>query len=168
MHALIMQLLCWVLMTSFLLTLTPETKPSSPALTSPPPPPESGRKLAGNWYIFVSVNFYQSKLNQCWTIKLTCLLQGGRIPFSGQLQNYQEAVDQIVSLLGGEDSAAAHLSKCIFTVGMGSNDYLNNYFMPAFYSTGQQFTPEEFADALIRQYTQQLKVGQLVILQVIA
>ncbi|XP_074590094.1 GDSL esterase/lipase At5g45670-like [Curcuma longa] len=83
---------------------------------------------------------------------------GGRIPFSGQLQNYQEAVEQIVSLVGGEDSAAAYLSQCIFSVGMGSNDYLNNYFMPAFYSTGQRFSPEEFADALIRQYTQQLKI----------
>ncbi|XP_042396028.1 GDSL esterase/lipase At5g45670-like [Zingiber officinale] len=82
---------------------------------------------------------------------------GGRIPFSGQLQNYQQAVEQMVNLLGDEHSAATHLSKCIFTVGMGSNDYLNNYFMPAFYSTGQEFSPEEFADDLVRQYTQQLK-----------
>ncbi|XP_042416373.1 GDSL esterase/lipase At5g45670-like [Zingiber officinale] len=82
---------------------------------------------------------------------------GGRIPFGGQLQNYQSAVQEMVSILGDEDSAANYLSKCIFSVGMGSNDYLNNYFMPAFYNTGQQYTPEQFADQLIQQYSQQLR-----------
>ncbi|GJN17677.1 hypothetical protein PR202_gb04766 [Eleusine coracana subsp. coracana] len=83
---------------------------------------------------------------------------GQRISFGGQLQNYQQAVQQLVSILGDEDSAASHLSQCIFTVGMGSNDYLNNYFMPTIYSTSQQYTPEQYADALIQQYSQQLRV----------
>ncbi|KAJ8494050.1 hypothetical protein OPV22_015771 [Ensete ventricosum] len=83
---------------------------------------------------------------------------GGRTPFSGQLQNYQQAVQQMVNILGDEDTAAKYLSKCIFSVGMGSNDYLNNYFMPAFYPTGQQYTPEEYAADLIAQYARQLKV----------
>ncbi|NP_001149080.1 anther-specific proline-rich protein APG precursor [Zea mays] len=82
---------------------------------------------------------------------------GQRISFGGQLQNYQAAVQQLVSILGDEDSAASHLSQCIFTVGMGSNDYLNNYFMPAVYSTSQQYTPEQYADVLINQYSQQLR-----------
>ncbi|XP_020594741.1 GDSL esterase/lipase At4g18970-like [Phalaenopsis equestris] len=60
-------------------------------------------------------------------------------------------------MLGDEDSAANYLSKCIFQVGMGSNDYLNNYFMPAVYSTGRQYTPEQYADALIQQYSQQIR-----------
>ncbi|KAL6838564.1 hypothetical protein ACP4OV_031620 [Aristida adscensionis] len=83
---------------------------------------------------------------------------GGRISFSGQIQNYQSAVQQLVSILGDEDSAAAHLSKCIFTVGMGSNDYLNNYFMPAFYNTGSRYTPEQYADVLVAQYSRLLQV----------
>ncbi|XP_073008106.1 GDSL esterase/lipase At5g45670-like [Typha latifolia] len=82
---------------------------------------------------------------------------GGRISFSGQLQNYQSAVQQMVSILGDEDSAANYLSKCIFTVGMGSNDYLNNYFMPAFYSSSRQYTPEQYSDVLINQYSDQLR-----------
>ncbi|KQK09725.1 GDSL esterase/lipase At1g29660 [Brachypodium distachyon] len=81
---------------------------------------------------------------------------GQRISFGGQLQNYQAAVQQLVSILGDEDSAANHLSQCIFTVGMGSNDYLNNYFMPAVYSSSRQYTPEQYADVLINQYSQQL------------
>ena len=84
-------------------------------------------------------------------------MQGGRISFSGQVRNYQSAVQELVSILGDEDSAATHLSRCLFTVGMGSNDYLNNYFMPAVYPTSQQYTPEQFADALAGQYAQQLR-----------
>ncbi|XP_015697121.2 GDSL esterase/lipase At5g45670-like [Oryza brachyantha] len=81
---------------------------------------------------------------------------GERISLSRQLQNYQAVVQQLVSILG-EDTAASRLSQCIFTVGMGSNDYLNNYFMPAFYPTSQQYTPEQYADVLINQYAQQLR-----------
>ncbi|CAN1230305.1 GDSL esterase/lipase At1g29670 [Linum grandiflorum] len=76
---------------------------------------------------------------------------GGRISFSGQVRNYQNTAAQIAA-------AATHLSRCIFSIGLGSNDYLNNYFMPAFYSTGRQFTPDQYADDLIRRYTQQLQI----------
>ncbi|XLS97900.1 hypothetical protein HN51_040635 [Arachis hypogaea] len=61
-------------------------------------------------------------------------MQEGRISFSGQVQNYQNTVSQVVNILGSEDSAANYLSKCIYSIGLGSNDYLNNYFMPQFYS----------------------------------
>ncbi|KAK8933338.1 GDSL esterase/lipase [Platanthera zijinensis] len=82
---------------------------------------------------------------------------GGRISFGGQLQNYMQAVQQIVQILGDEDTAANYLSKCIFSVGMGSNDYLNNYFMPVVYSTSRQYTPAQYADVLIEQYSQQIR-----------
>ncbi|KAJ4771448.1 GDSL esterase/lipase [Rhynchospora pubera] len=78
---------------------------------------------------------------------------GPRIPFSGQVRNYQSAVQQMVNILGDEDTAANYLSKCIFSVGMGSNDYLNNYFMPMFYNSGQRYTPEQYAQDLITRYT---------------
>uniref|UniRef100_A0ACD5VV30 Uncharacterized protein n=1 Tax=Avena sativa TaxID=4498 RepID=A0ACD5VV30_AVESA len=83
---------------------------------------------------------------------------GQRTSLGGQLRNYQLAVQLLMSILGDEDSAASHLSQCIFTVGMGSNDYLNNYFMPAIYATSRQYTPEQYADVLVNQYAQQLRV----------
>ncbi|KAF3335094.1 GDSL esterase/lipase [Carex littledalei] len=82
---------------------------------------------------------------------------GGRISFGGQLTNYQTAVEQLVGILGDEESAANHLSKCIFSVGMGSNDYLNNYFMPTVYTTSQQYNPQQYAGVLINQYSQQIR-----------
>lgn len=75
------------------------------------------------------------------------------------MQNYQNLVSQVVDLLGSEDAAANHLSKCIYSIGMGSNDYLNNYFMPQFYSSSRQYSTDEYADVLIEAYGQQLKVS---------
>ncbi|KAF8411102.1 hypothetical protein HHK36_003641 [Tetracentron sinense] len=82
---------------------------------------------------------------------------GARITMNGQLSNYQTTVSRLVNILGDEDSAANYLSKCIYTVGMGSNDYLNNYFMPHIYSTSRQYTPEQYAEVLVQQYSQQLR-----------
>ncbi|ONK68305.1 uncharacterized protein A4U43_C05F9940 [Asparagus officinalis] len=82
---------------------------------------------------------------------------GGRISFGGQVQNYVQASQQIVNMLGDEDSAADHLSQCIFSLGLGSNDYLNNYFMPNYYSSSSQYSPEQWADILINQYSQQIR-----------
>ncbi|KAI9198629.1 hypothetical protein LWI28_019355 [Acer negundo] len=81
---------------------------------------------------------------------------GDRISFRGQVQNYRNTVQQVVSLLGDEDSASDYLSKCIYSIGLGSNDYLNNYFMPLSYSSSRQYTPEQWADLLIQEYTRQL------------
>ncbi|GJN14946.1 hypothetical protein PR202_gb01825 [Eleusine coracana subsp. coracana] len=83
---------------------------------------------------------------------------GGRISFSGQIENYKATVQALVTMLGGEVAAAAHLRRCIFTVGMGSNDYLNNYFMPAFYNTGSRYTPQQYAEVLAAQYARLLQV----------
>ncbi|XP_058201343.1 GDSL esterase/lipase At5g45670-like [Rhododendron vialii] len=82
---------------------------------------------------------------------------GARISMNGQVNNYKNTVSQVVDLLGDEDSAANYLSKCIYSLGLGSNDYLNNYFMPDTYSTSRQYTPDQYADVLIQQYSQQIK-----------
>jgi phospholipase/lecithinase/hemolysin len=82
---------------------------------------------------------------------------GGRIDFAGQVNNYRNTVEQVVSILGDRDSAANYLSKCVYSIGVGSNDYLNNYFMPLFYSSSRRYSPEQFADLLIQQYSEQLR-----------
>ncbi|CAJ1962069.1 unnamed protein product [Sphenostylis stenocarpa] len=83
---------------------------------------------------------------------------GDRISFRGQVQNYQRTVSQIVNLLGDENTAKNYLSKCIYSIGLGSNDYLNNYFMPLVYSSSRQFTPQQYANVLIQAYAQQLRI----------
>ncbi|XP_062095940.1 GDSL esterase/lipase At5g45670-like [Humulus lupulus] len=82
---------------------------------------------------------------------------GGRISFSGQVENYRNTVSQVVDLLGDENTAADYLSRCIYSIGLGSNDYLNNYFMPQFYDTGNRYTPDQYANVLIQDYVENLK-----------
>ena len=79
-----------------------------------------------------------------------------RIPFGQQIQNFQSTLDQITENLGADD-VARDIARCIFFVGMGSNDYLNNYLMPN-YATKNQYNAQQFADLLAQQYTQQLTV----------
>ncbi|PON74513.1 Lipase [Parasponia andersonii] len=78
----------------------------------------------------------------------------GRIPFNQQIKNFENTLDQITDNLGAVDVAQS-LASCIFFVGMGSNDYLNNYLMPN-YPTRNQYNAQQFADLLAQQYTQQL------------
>ncbi|XP_073308466.1 GDSL esterase/lipase At5g45670-like isoform X2 [Primulina huaijiensis] len=80
---------------------------------------------------------------------------GSRTDFTGQVNNYKSTISQIVNILGDQNTTANYLSKCIYSIGIGSNDYLNNYFMPS-YSTSRQYTPQQYADVLIQQYSQQL------------
>ncbi|KAG8378512.1 hypothetical protein BUALT_Bualt08G0144800 [Buddleja alternifolia] len=77
-----------------------------------------------------------------------------RIPFNQQIKNFENTLDQITDSLGAPDVADA-LSKCIFFVGMGSNDYLNNYLMPN-YNTKNQYNAQQYSDLLVHQYSQQL------------
>ncbi|KAL3520118.1 hypothetical protein ACH5RR_018267 [Cinchona calisaya] len=70
---------------------------------------------------------------------------GVRISFTTQVNNYKNTISRIVNIPGDEDSATDYLSKSIYSVGVGSNDYLNNYFMPLHYSSSRQFTPEQYA-----------------------
>ncbi|KAK3027976.1 hypothetical protein RJ639_039329 [Escallonia herrerae] len=78
----------------------------------------------------------------------------GRIPFNQQIQNFENTLDQITNNLGAVD-AAQSLARCIYFVGMGSNDYLNNYLMPN-YPTRNQYDGQQYADLLIQQYNGQL------------
>ncbi|CAI9787971.1 unnamed protein product [Fraxinus pennsylvanica] len=55
--------------------------------------------------------------------------------------------------MGGQRFAKKYLSKCIYAFVMGSKDYLNNYFLPQYYSSSRRYTPEQFAEILMRQYS---------------
>lgn len=85
--------------------------------------------------------------------------QGERISFNRQLLNHGLTVSRIALLGNGVSAAQRHLSKCLYTVVIGSNDYLLNYFFPQIFPTSKIYTPEQYAAALSQQYSQQLEVG---------
>ncbi|XP_022152509.1 GDSL esterase/lipase At1g71691-like [Momordica charantia] len=78
----------------------------------------------------------------------------GRIPFNQQIRNFENTLDQVSNNLGAANVEQS-IEQCIFFVGMGSNDYLNNYLMPN-YPTRNQYNGQQYADLLVNQYSQQL------------
>ncbi|CAI0396595.1 unnamed protein product, partial [Linum tenue] len=76
---------------------------------------------------------------------------------TGRFSNGYTMVDEIDQLTGklGAVETAQGIGRSIFFVGMGSNDYLNNYLMPN-YPTRGQYNGQQYADLLVHQYTRQL------------
>ncbi|KAK1355677.1 Lipase [Heracleum sosnowskyi] len=78
---------------------------------------------------------------------------GDRSTMKEQIDNFKNKILEMNVLLGGPQNTRDHLGKCLFQVGFGSNDYLNNYFVPSVYNTSKLFTPEQYADDFIKQFT---------------
>lgn len=77
-----------------------------------------------------------------------------------QVSSFADTVLQMRRFFRGDPNALnSYLSKCIFYSGMGSNDYLNNYFMPDFYGTSSDYTVKAYADVLLQDYSRQLTVS---------
>ncbi|XP_021729540.1 GDSL esterase/lipase At1g33811-like [Chenopodium quinoa] len=82
---------------------------------------------------------------------------GAHIPMNQQVNNFGRVVRQLRRFFRGDaNSLQNYLNKCIIYSGLGSNDYLNNYFMPNYYSTPNQYTPAAYATALLQEYSRQL------------
>ncbi|KAK9162035.1 hypothetical protein Syun_002937 [Stephania yunnanensis] len=82
---------------------------------------------------------------------------GDHLSMNQQLENYASTVQQMRRMFRRNDTELEnYLSKCIFYVGMGSNDYLNNYFMPDMYSTSSDYNPKTYAALLLQDYSRQL------------
>ncbi|KAL0314085.1 UNVERIFIED_CONTAM: GDSL esterase/lipase [Sesamum angustifolium] len=82
---------------------------------------------------------------------------GDHMSMNQQVNSFARTVQQLSRYFKGDGSALGnYLSKCIFYSGLGSNDYLNNYFMTDYYSTSSEYTPRTYAASLIQDYTKQL------------
>ncbi|KAF5461729.1 hypothetical protein F2P56_017804, partial [Juglans regia] len=79
------------------------------------------------------------------------------ITMDEQLINHQKTVSRIINKLGNKN-ATRLLNKCIYSVAIGTNDYINNYFLPkTFYPTSRTYTPSQFAQILFQKLSQQLR-----------
>ncbi|CAL0306481.1 unnamed protein product [Lupinus luteus] len=82
---------------------------------------------------------------------------GENICLEEQLKNHKVIISQLSEKLGSEKEAKEHINKCLYYINIGSNDYLNNYFMKTRYPTHKMYTPEQYAGALAHEYSIQLK-----------
>ncbi|WVZ25838.1 hypothetical protein V8G54_004382 [Vigna mungo] len=84
------------------------------------------------------------------------VLQGEHFSLKMQVENHKAIVSKITMKLRNSDKAKEHLSKCLYYVSIGSNDYINNYFLPDHYNSSQTFSTDQFAKALIKEYSRNL------------
>lgn len=87
----------------------------------------------------------------------TGVAAGGRFTFNTQLLNHATIISRIRILLRDPITVKNYLNQCLYAVNIGSNDYLNNYLMPQSYPSSTLFTPDQFADLLIRTLSLKLK-----------
>ncbi|XP_045825679.1 GDSL esterase/lipase At1g29670-like [Trifolium pratense] len=81
---------------------------------------------------------------------------GPDISMGLQVQHHTDIVSQITEKLGSE-KVQEHLNKCLYYVNIGSNDYLNNYFLPQFYPSNGKYTADQYAAALVKEHSTYLK-----------
>ena len=85
-------------------------------------------------------------------------MQGAAIGLGLQLANHRVIVSEIASKLGSPDLALQYLEKCLYYVNIGSNDYMNNYFLPQLYPASRIYSLEQYAQALIEELSLNLVV----------
>ncbi|KAF3449816.1 hypothetical protein FNV43_RR05895 [Rhamnella rubrinervis] len=80
---------------------------------------------------------------------------GDCLSLGKQLENHQSVVSRISDdILGDISSTKQHLEKCLYWVEIGNNDYIINYFNPDHYPSSRLYTPDQYADILIKIYSQ--------------
>ncbi|KAH7573464.1 hypothetical protein ACOSP7_007154 [Xanthoceras sorbifolium] len=70
-------------------------------------------------------------------------LFGGRINLDAQLDNFANTRQDIISSIGAP-AALKLLQMSLFSVTIGSNDFINNYLTPVLSSTKQKMVPPDF------------------------
>ncbi|KGN57789.1 GDSL esterase/lipase At5g37690 [Cucumis sativus] len=77
-----------------------------------------------------------------------------RMTLDDQIQSFYQTKKAIARKIG-EEAALQHCNQAIYFIGIGSNDYVNNFLQP-FLADGQQYTHEDFLDLLLSTFQQQL------------
>lgn len=92
--------------------------------------------------------------------------QGQHYHFAEQVDHFADTVQKITRMFKGNTTKVFdHLSKCIYFAGLGSNDYLNNYFMPNMYPSSYEYSPKAYAANLLDTYSRQLTVSIIISFQ---
>ncbi|XP_074282662.1 GDSL esterase/lipase 7-like [Silene latifolia] len=102
-----------------------------------------------------SMGGYNYASAACGILPETGIDLGKCYTFDQQIEMFKQTVQsQLFPTF--KDETQEILSKSIFLVCVGTNDYLNNYFMP-FSPFSQQYDPPHFAQLLIHRLSLQLK-----------
>ena len=64
---------------------------------------------------------------------------------------------QLATILNKTGELSQYLSKSMFLISIGANDFIQNYFDPLYLSS-KQYSHAQFAQLLVDKFSQQLKV----------
>ncbi|XP_054799493.1 GDSL esterase/lipase At5g37690 isoform X2 [Prosopis cineraria] len=77
-----------------------------------------------------------------------------RLSFDDQINCFNKS-KEIMKAKVGQEAANKLCNEALYFIGIGSNDYVNNFLQP-FLADGQQYTHDEFVELLISTLDQQL------------
>ncbi|CAJ1978886.1 unnamed protein product [Sphenostylis stenocarpa] len=83
---------------------------------------------------------------------------GANVNLGAQMLNHRIIYSKIGIKIGGSEKAKQYLNKCLYYVNIGSNDYINNYFLPQFYPSSHIYTLNQYSDILIALMSQHIQV----------
>ncbi|KAL6228307.1 hypothetical protein ACLB2K_002258 [Fragaria x ananassa] len=78
-----------------------------------------------------------------------------RLSFDDQVQSFNKTREAIKAKIGSE-AATKLLTEALYFIGIGSNDYVNNFLQP-FLPDGQEYTHDDFVGLLIGTLGQQFQ-----------
>ncbi|XAR57470.1 Triacylglycerol lipase [Bertholletia excelsa] len=80
---------------------------------------------------------------------------GERYTLSQQVVNFVSTLNDLRRMMG-VTNLTQHLSSSLAVMVFGSNDYLNNYFLPSLYASSFYYSPPAFANLLLNHYARQI------------
>ncbi|KAJ1380579.1 SGNH hydrolase superfamily [Sesbania bispinosa] len=92
----------------------------------------------------------------CGILNYTGIIFGGRISFDAQIENFAKTREEIIHMIGVPE---AHnlFKKALFTVVIGSNDFIDNYLIPLLSIPERMLrSPESFVASMISRLRVQL------------
>ncbi|KAK7306433.1 hypothetical protein VNO77_44373 [Canavalia gladiata] len=81
---------------------------------------------------------------------------GARLSLNTQIRNHRITVDRIGIRVGDIEKAKEYINKCLYYMNIGSNDYINNYFLD-WSPTRRIYSLEEYTEILIDRYSRSLQ-----------
>ncbi|XP_043688879.1 GDSL esterase/lipase 7-like isoform X1 [Telopea speciosissima] len=84
--------------------------------------------------------------------------RGVNLPLKKQIEFFQETVNHYLPKnFKTKHELSQYLSKSVFVVEMGTNDYLANYLQPAYYNSSYLYNPVQFSGILLKKIKQNLQ-----------
>ncbi|XP_068661206.1 GDSL esterase/lipase At5g37690 [Aristolochia californica] len=118
-----------------------------------PPPPPFLSLSASDDFILKGVNYASGGAG---ILSETGLYFVQRLSFDDQISCFQKTKTWIEAKIG-KQGANNLCNKAVYFIGIGANDYVNNFLQP-FLADGQEYTHEEFLDLMTSTLEKQLKM----------